>query len=71
MKEVKKVNKVRRVRLNDYELMETIGTGSFGRVRLCRKREDESYYAVKILKKIEILKSKQVDHMLNELQILS
>lgn len=45
--------------------------GSFGRVRLVRQKQTNRYFAAKILKKIEVLKSKQIDHVQNESQILS
>lgn len=45
--------------------------GTFGRVRLVKHRQSGKFFAAKILKKIEILKSKQIDHVQNETQILS
>jgi hypothetical protein len=56
---------------NDFEFLQTLGTGSFGRVRLVRHKASQRYYACKILKKKDILKMKQVDHILNEKRILS
>jgi serine/threonine protein kinase len=44
--------------------------GSFGRVRLAKNKLDGKYYAAKILKKAEIIKLKQVDHIMNETNIL-
>ena len=58
-------------RLSDLELRETLGTGTFGRVRLCRHKTTEKCYAVKILKKQEVLRMKQLDHVLAEASILS
>ena len=40
-------------------------------MRLIRHKNTSKYYAAKILKKVEILKSKQIDHVQNESQILS
>jgi len=57
-------------RLEDFELLETLGTGSFGRVRLCKHKPTGEYYAFKILKKKEILRLKQVEHVMNEKTIL-
>ena len=45
--------------------------GSFGRVRLALWKEKDKYVALKILKKAEILKLKQVDHIMSEISILS
>ena len=46
-------------------------SGSFGRVRLTRNKKNDKFYAVKILKKAEIIRLKQVDHIMNENNILS
>jgi len=49
-----------------------IGTGTFGRVRLVKFKNDPSseVYALKILKKTEIVRLNQVDHIKSEKQIL-
>ena len=47
------------LKLADLKLDATLGTGSFGRVRLC-KHKDGKHYALKILKKTEVLYLKQV-----------
>ena len=57
--------------LKDYEILKTLGTGSFGRVHLVRVRsEHDKYFAMKVLKKTEIVKLKQVEHTNNERAIL-
>jgi serine/threonine protein kinase len=49
----------------------TIGTGSFGRVMICYTKSNKSHrYAMKMLKKDNIVKMKQVEHTLNEKKIL-
>ena len=63
--------KVRSIKLSDYEMGETLGTGSFGRVKIAKNKKTGEYIAMKIMKKIEILKSKQADHIANEIKILS
>eukprot|EP00357_Protocruzia_adherens_P033677 CAMPEP_0115009886 /NCGR_PEP_ID=MMETSP0216-20121206/22939_1 /TAXON_ID=223996 /ORGANISM="Protocruzia adherens, Strain Boccale" /LENGTH=317 /DNA_ID=CAMNT_0002377899 /DNA_START=34 /DNA_END=984 /DNA_ORIENTATION=- len=55
----------------DYDMLATIGTGSFGRVRLIKHKATGKYFAVKIMKKAEIIRHKQVDHILSENHILS
>nr|CCC94332.1 putative protein kinase A catalytic subunit [Trypanosoma congolense IL3000] len=57
-------------KLHDLEVKETIGTGTFGRVRLCRHKTSGQFFVLKILKKQEILRMKQVDHILAESSIL-
>ena len=66
-----KEGKVRSIKLSDYEMGETLGTGSFGRVKIAKDKKTKEYVAMKIMKKMEILKSKQADHISNEIKILS
>lgn len=51
-------------------MKQTLGTGSFGRVRLAKDKTSGQYVALKILKKAEILRLKQVDHIMSEFSIL-
>lgn len=46
------------------------GTGSFGRVCLCKGKDNEDYFAMKILSIVNVVKSKQVEHVKNEKNIL-
>ncbi len=66
-------NKVqpKKINVSDYEMQRTLGSGSFGRVKLAKNKKDGNYVAIKILKKSELIKLKQVDHILNEIKILS
>eukprot|EP00124_Ichthyophonus_hoferi_P004780 Ihof_evm1s575 gene=Ihof_evmTU1s575 len=57
--------------LNDFEMVRTLGTGSFGRVLLVRDKRDDQYRALKIIRKEVIIKLKQVEHTANEKNILS
>jgi protein kinase A len=57
--------------LRDFELKETLGTGTFGRVRLARHKTLDKYFALKALKKREVIRMKQVDHIMQEAAILS
>lgn len=56
---------------SDFELMQTLGTGSFGRVRLAKDKSSGKFFAMKILKKHDIIKLKQVDHVISENKILA
>jgi serine/threonine protein kinase len=44
--------------------------GSFGRVKLAKNKTTNKYVALKQLKKAEIIRLKQVDHVINENTIL-
>jgi len=62
---------IKHVNLSDFTIKVTVGTGSFGRVKLIVQIKTGKYYALKILKKNEIIKLKQVDHILSEISILN
>lgn len=46
--------------LDDFELGVTLGTGSFGRVRIATHKTTQTPWAIKILKKAEIVRMQQV-----------
>ncbi|RYP77984.1 hypothetical protein DL771_000843 [Monosporascus sp. 5C6A] len=56
--------------LGDFELLRTLGTGSFGRVHLVQSRHNQRFYAVKVLKKAQVVKMKQVEHTNDERKML-
>ena len=57
--------------INDFDLLETIGTGTMSRVRLVRDIETTGFYAMKMMKKHKIVHHNQVRHVLDEVLILS
>jgi protein kinase A len=59
------------LKLDNFVVQRTLGTGSFGRVHLVQSKINKRYYALKVLKKVEIVKLKQVEHTNNERAILS
>mmetsp|Transcript_6142 Transcript_6142/g.13559 ORF Transcript_6142/g.13559 Transcript_6142/m.13559 type:complete len:172 (-) Transcript_6142:775-1290(-) len=56
--------------LKALEIKDTLGTGSFGRVRLVKVLSDGKFFALKILKKSEVIYLKQVEHVKTEKKIL-
>ncbi|KAJ9657369.1 cytochrome c oxidase subunit 1 [Neophaeococcomyces mojaviensis] len=64
------------LKFSDFELLQTLGTGTFARVWLCRfkntKPEDrKKVFALKVLKKVDVVKLKQVEHVRNERNVLA
>lgn len=59
-----------RLKLDDFHLLRTLGTGSFGRVHLAQSKHNNRYYAIKVLKKAEVVRLKQVEHTNSEKAIL-
>jgi tRNA A-37 threonylcarbamoyl transferase component Bud32 len=56
--------------INNYIPIKTIGKGYFGKVLLVKSRIDSNFYALKIIKKANLIKSKSVDHIKSEKCIL-
>jgi len=55
-----------------FDMGDTLGTGTFGRVRLVTyNHKKQQFFALKILKKSEIIRLKQVEHIKAEKSILS
>ncbi|XP_063233351.1 cAMP-dependent protein kinase catalytic subunit alpha-like isoform X2 [Bacillus rossius redtenbacheri] len=57
--------------LAELELCKTLGKGSFGSVRLARNKSSGEVYAVKIISKKHVVKNNQLEHVWNEVKILS
>lgn len=56
--------------LTDFTIQRTLGTGSFGRVHLVQSKHNQRFYAVKVLKKGQVVKMKQVEHTNDERRML-
>ncbi|XP_016708634.1 serine/threonine-protein kinase 38-like isoform X2 [Gossypium hirsutum] len=57
--------------VDDFELLTMIGKGAFGEVRVCREQTTGQVYAMKKLKKSEMLRSGQVEHVKAERNLLA
>jgi protein kinase A len=56
--------------LTDFQIQRTLGTGSFGRVHLVQSKHNQRFYAVKVLKKAQVVKMKQIEHTNDERKML-
>ncbi|XP_028765476.1 serine/threonine-protein kinase 38 [Neltuma alba] len=57
--------------VDDFELLTMIGKGAFGEVRVCREKMTANVYAMKKLKKSEMLRRGQVEHVRAERNLLA
>ncbi|XP_059633155.1 uncharacterized protein LOC132275955 isoform X2 [Cornus florida] len=57
--------------VDDFELLAIIGRGAFGEVRLCREKKSGTIFAMKKLKKSEMLSRGQVEHVRAERNLLA
>jgi serine/threonine kinase 38 len=60
-----------RICVDDFELLTIIGRGAFGEVRLCREKTSGNIYAMKKLKKSEMVVRGQVEHVRAERNLLA
>ena len=58
------------VSVKDFKTLKVIGKGSYGKVLLVEKIDTKKIYALKVLKKKEILKRNQYEHTMEERRIL-
>ncbi|KAK3210441.1 hypothetical protein Dsin_015147 [Dipteronia sinensis] len=57
--------------VEDFDLLAIIGRGAFGEVRLCMEKKSGNIYAMKKLKKSEMLSRGQVEHVRAERNLLA
>ncbi|KAA8647138.1 hypothetical protein EYZ11_011399 [Aspergillus tanneri] len=66
---------IRNLTVDDFALLKTLGTGTFARVWLVRSKDEvqrrDKVYALKILRKADVIKLKQVEHVRNERKTLA
>ena len=61
-----------KVTMNDFDIIKVLGRGAFGKVMLVKKKADttNTLYALKSLKKAELVKANQVEHTITERFVL-
>ena len=64
---------VKKLKLDNFEIGRTLGkgktslnAGGFGKVKVAKNKKTSKYVALKLLKKSEIIKAQQIDHVYNE-----
>jgi len=58
------------VRMEDLELLATLGVGGFGRVKLVKNHENGKTYALKCMFKGLVIAKRQTEHILNERRLM-
>ena len=56
--------------IEDFTIIKVVGKGSYGKVLLVKKNDDENIYAMKVLKKKNMIIKNQVEHIKTERKIL-
>ena len=56
--------------IKDFEVVKELGSGSFGKVKLVKKIENEDFYALKTVT-MNRLSQKQKDNALNQVRLLA
>lgn len=56
--------------INDYKILETLGQGTFGKVKLAIYTPTKQKYAIKILKKSKLVGKDDVNRLIRELEII-
>jgi len=67
----KKAKKAKKVTIEDFQTIKIIGRGAFGEVRVVRKRDDKEVYALKTMRKKDMIDKNQVAHIRAERNLLS
>ncbi len=57
-----KAKEKKEICMDDFELLKVLGRGAFGKVILSQKKGSDKLYAIKILKKDQIIKLGQLEH---------
>ncbi|KAJ1982573.1 rim15, signal transduction response regulator [Dimargaris verticillata] len=57
--------------IRDFELLKQISRGAFGKVYLCRKKTTSDLFAIKMLKKADMIRKNMVASVLTERKVLS
>ena len=61
-----------KITMEDFQILKVLGRGAFGKVMLVKKKDDvtQKLYALKSLKKADLVKAHQVEHTTTERYVL-
>merc|ERR1719193_1886650 len=71
IKEDRSREDTKKVNVEDFKTVKVIGRGAFGEVRVVLKKENDQVYAMKTMRKKEMIDSNHVDHIKAERDLLS
>uniref|UniRef100_A0A061QQ55 non-specific serine/threonine protein kinase n=1 Tax=Tetraselmis sp. GSL018 TaxID=582737 RepID=A0A061QQ55_9CHLO len=57
--------------IEDFEIIDTVSRGAYGRVYLARKKSTSDLYAIKVMRKIDLVRKNMVESVKNERNILA
>lgn len=60
----------KKLNVNDFTNVAIIGRGAFGEVRVVRKNDSGEIFAMKVMKKAEMIKKNQVQHIRAERDLM-
>jgi|APDOM4702015159_1054818.scaffolds.fasta_scaffold439658_1 serine/threonine protein kinase len=59
-----------KISIDDFSILTVIGKGSYGKVLLVKKNDDQKIYAMKVLKKKSMIRRNQTEHIKTERRVL-
>jgi serine/threonine protein kinase len=59
-----------KISIDDFSILTVIGKGSYGKVLLVKKNDDQKVYAMKVLKKKSMIRRNQTEHIKTERRVL-
>lgn len=65
-----KSKEIKEKSLKELELLNTVGTGTFGRVMVARHQITKQHFALKMMSILDVIKLKQIEHVKNEKSVL-
>ena len=58
------------ISIEDFDLIKVLGRGAFGKVMLCEKKDTKEIFAIKSLRKEDIISRDHIEYLKTERKIL-